>query len=124
VTIVVERFSSLQQGQEWPLISVKGGSMEAKSPVALGRSAATSVIVTEAKQIAAALLRAMHDPAIHVRAEAVRSLAHVGPLAGIDPGPIKQAVENDPAIEVRTAAMGALFTGWPEHSRNKDVLGR
>jgi HEAT repeat protein len=78
-----------------------------------------------AKQIAAALLWAMlRDPSVHVRAEAVRSLAHVGPLAGIDPGPIKEAVENDPATEVRTAAMGALFTGWPEHSRNKDVLGR
>lgn len=66
----------------------------------------------------------MHDAAIHVRAAAVKSLTHVGPLAGIDPGPIKEAVDNDPAIEVRSAAMGALFSGWPEFSRNKDVLGR
>jgi HEAT repeat protein len=102
----------------------KLGDICRASPVALGRSAASSVTVPQAKPIAAALLRAMHDPAIHVRAEALRSLAHVGPLAGIDPGPIKEAGENDPAIEVRTAAMGALFTGWPELSRNQDVLGR
>jgi hypothetical protein len=34
------------------------------------------------------------------------------------------AVENDPAIEVRTAATGALLLGWPDYSRNQDVLGR
>jgi hypothetical protein len=43
---------------------------------------------------------------------------------GLAPGPIKEAVENDPATEVQTAAMGAQFTGWHEHSRIKDVLGR
>ncbi len=52
------------------------------------------------------------------------SLARVGPWAGIDWGPIKGAAENDPAIEVRTAAFGALCTGWPEQVRNQDVLGR
>ena len=108
----------------------KLGDICRTSPVALGRSAATSVVVPEAKQAAAALLRAMRDPAIHVRAEAVWSLARVGPSAGIDSGPIKEAAENDPAIEVRTAAIGALATGWPEHFRtlettiNTDVLGR
>jgi hypothetical protein len=72
----------------------------------------------------------MRDPAIHVRAEAVWSLARVGPSAGIDWGPIKEAAENDPAIEVRTTAIGALATGWPQHFRtlesifNQDVLGR
>src|SRR4051812_39952283 len=94
------------------------------SSVAVGRSAANSVAVPEAKRVSAALLRAMRDPAIHVRAEAVTSLAHIGPSAGIDPGPIREAVAHDPAIEVRTAATGALFTGWPEYSRNTDVLGR
>jgi HEAT repeat protein len=102
----------------------KLGDMCRESTVTLGRSAATSVVVPEAKPIAAALLGAMRDPAIDVRATAVWSLARLGPSAGIDPGPIKEAVENDPAIEVRTAAMGALFTGWPQHARNRDVLGR
>ena len=59
-----------------------------------------------------------------VRAKAVWSLAYIGPPAEIDPAPIKEAVESDPAIEVRSAAMGALFTGWPEYSYNEDVLGR
>jgi HEAT repeat protein len=93
-------------------------------PVAPDRSATSSVVVPEAKQIASALLRAMRDPAAHVRAKALLSLAYVGPPAGIDPAPIKEAAENDPAIEVRNAAMGALFTGWPEYSYNEDVLGR
>jgi HEAT repeat protein len=93
-------------------------------PVAMGRSATRSVVVPEAKQIASALLRAMRDPSAHVRAKAVWSLAYIGPPAEIDPAPIKEAVENDPAIEVRSAAMGALFTGWPVYSRNKDALGR
>jgi HEAT repeat protein len=93
-------------------------------PVTPGRSATSSVVVPEAKQIASALLRAMRDPAAHVRAKAVLSLAYVGPPAGIDPAPIIEAAENDPAIEVRNAAMGALFTGWPEYSYNEDVLGR
>jgi HEAT repeat protein len=102
----------------------KLGDICRASPGALGRSAATTVVIPEAKQAAAALLRAMRDPAINVRAKAVWSLARVGPCAGIDCGPIKGAAENDPAIEVRTAAIGALFTGWPEQFRNKDVLGR
>ncbi len=84
-----------------------------------GRSAAPTVFVPEAKQAVAALLRAMHDQAIHVRVQAVRCLDRVGPLAGIDWGPIQEAVQNDPAIEVRNAASGVL-----ERSRNKDVLGR
>jgi hypothetical protein len=95
----------------------KLGELFRASPVAPGR------VVPEAKPIAAALLRAMRDPAISVRAEAVSSLAHLGPSAGIDPGRIKEAVEHDPALEVRTAAMGALFTGWPELSRTEDVPG-
>ena len=99
----------------------KLGDICQASPAVVGRSAVTSVSLPEAKQIAAVLLRAIHDPAIRVRAEAVRSLAYVGLLAGIDPGPIKEAVENDPAIEVRAAAIGALFTGWPEHSRNHEA---
>jgi hypothetical protein len=59
-----------------------------------------------------------------MRATAVRCVAYVGPSAGIDPAPIKEAAENDPAIEVRSAAMAALFTDWPEYSYNEDVLSR
>jgi HEAT repeat protein len=92
--------------------------------VAPGQSAGTSAIVEEAKQIAAVLLQALHDPAIHVRAAAVKSLADVGPLAGIDPGPIIEALENGPALDVRAAATGTLYAGWPEYSGNVDVLGR
>jgi hypothetical protein len=72
----------------------------------------------------------MHAPAVDVRAKVVWSLARIGPSAGIDWGPIQDAGENDPAIEVRTAAMNSLATGWPQHFwnleslRNKDVLGR
>jgi HEAT repeat len=91
---------------------------------ALGRSATGRVVVPEAKQIASALLRAMRDPAAHVRAKALLSLADVGPSAEIDPAPIKDAAENDPAIEVRNAAMGALFAGWPKYFYHEDVLGR
>jgi HEAT repeat protein len=94
------------------------------SPGARGRSAAGSVVVPEAKQAAAALLRAMRDPAANVRARALWSLGHVGPSAGIDWRPINEAAENDPAIDVRSAAMGAMTTGWPQHIANKDVLGR
>jgi hypothetical protein len=95
------------------------------SPIPTGRLAATSIALPQSKQIAFALMRAMRDPEIHVRAEAVLSLARVGPSAGItDPGPIKEAIENDPAIEVRNAAKAALFTGWPEHFRHQDALGR
>jgi HEAT repeat protein len=93
-------------------------------PGARGGSAATSAVMPEANQAAAALLLAMRDPAIHVRAKAVWSLARVGPRAGIDWAPIKEIAQNDPASEVRTAAIGALFTGWPQHFRNEDVLGR
>ncbi len=94
------------------------------SPGAPGGSAATSAVLPEAKQAVAALLRAMRDPAFHVRAEAVRTLGRVGPSAGIDWGPIEEAAENDPAFEVRTAAINALTTGWLEQVRNEDVLGR
>jgi HEAT repeat protein len=89
-----------------------------------GRSPAPGVAVPQAKQAAAALLRAMDDPAIHVRAQAVRSLARVGPSAGIDWTPIKWAEENDPAIEVRAAAMDAIiYMGLLEQMENQDVLG-
>ncbi len=94
------------------------------SPGAPDGSAAPRVVMPEAKQAAAALLRAMHDPAIQVRVQAVWCLARVGPPAGIDWGLIQEAVENDPAIEVRTAASGALAMGWLEHVHNTDVLGR
>jgi HEAT repeat protein len=92
-------------------------------PTALGRSATGSVVVPEAKQIASALLRAMRDPAADVRAKALLSLAYVSPSAGIDPAPIKDAAENDPAIEVRNAAMGALFADWPKYYYHEDALG-
>jgi HEAT repeat protein len=92
-----------------------------------GRSATAGVVMPQAEQAAAALLEAMRDPATHVRAEAIRSLAFIGPSAGIDVGSIKEAAENDPTIEVRNAAIGALATGWPdqfEQLHNQDVLGR
>jgi HEAT repeat protein len=89
-----------------------------------GRSATTGVVMPQAKQAAAALLEAMHDPATHIRAEAIRSLGFIGPSAGIDFGPIKEAAENDPTIEVRNAAIGALTTGWLEELHNQDVLSR
>jgi hypothetical protein len=79
-------------------------------------------------RVVSGLAGAVGDPDWQVRRAAARSLANVIQRCAAnpkrDPGPIKEAVENDPATEVRTAAMGALFTGWPEHSRNKDVLGR
>jgi HEAT repeat protein len=89
-----------------------------------GRSATTGVVMPQAKQAAAALLEAMRDPATHVRAEAIRSLGFIGPSAEIDFGPIKEAAENDPTIEVRNAANGALATGWIEQLHNQDVLSR
>jgi hypothetical protein len=76
----------------------------------------------EAKSIAEALLRAIGDPTIAVRAEAFSSLAHIGPSAGIDPGPIKDAAENDPAIDVRRAAAGTLYAAWPQLIHSKDLL--
>jgi HEAT repeat protein len=100
------------------------GSICRGLPLTSGRPAAAGVDVPEAKKIAAALLRAMRDPAIHVRAKAVWSLGRVGPSSGIDAGPFKEAAENDPAIEVRTAAGGALNEGWLEQFSNNDVLGR
>jgi HEAT repeat protein len=79
-------------------------------------------------RVVSGLAGAVGDPDWQVRRAAARSLANVIQRCAAnpkrDPGAIKEAVENDPATEVRTAAMGALFTGWPEHSRNKDVLGR
>ena len=63
-------------------------------------------------------------PGDHVRAEAVWSLGFIGPSAGIDFHPIKEAAENDPTVEVRNAAIGALATGWLEYLHNQDVLSR
>jgi HEAT-like repeat len=91
------------------------------------RSATAGVVMPQAKQAAAALLEAMRDPATHGRAEAIGSLAFIGPPAGIDVGAIKVAAENDPTIEVRNAAIGALTTCWPEQFEqfhNQDVLSR
>ena len=89
-----------------------------------GRSATTGVVMPQAKAAAAALLKAMRDPATHVRVAAIRSLGFIGPSAGIDFGPIKEAAENDPTLEVRNAANDALVTGWLEQLQNRDVLSR
>jgi hypothetical protein len=101
------------------------------------RRAAENLDRAEADDVArvvSGLAGAIGDPDWQVRLAAARSLAGVirscaanhkrALIDEIDPAPIKEAAENDPAIEVRNAAMGALFTGWPEYSYNEDVLGR
>jgi HEAT repeat protein len=92
------------------------------SSVVPGSSTPASAVAPEVKRIAAALLRAMSDTDSEVRAEAVRSLRRIGPLAGLSAAPIERAADTDPALEVRSAARWALVGGWPEHSRNTDVL--
>jgi HEAT repeats len=94
-------------------------------PGAPSRSAAARVTLPQAQQSTAALLQAMNDPAIPVRAGAVRCLGRIGASAAIDWSPIERAAENDPAVEVRAAAMDALVrAGWLEQAYNQDVLSR
>jgi hypothetical protein len=98
------------------------GDLFRAPPVGVGLSDAASVVVPEARRITDALSRAMRDTDAEVRAAALRPLGRIGPLAGLVPDQIENAAENDPAIEVRTAARAALYLGWPEHVRDVPVL--
>jgi HEAT repeat protein len=60
------------------------------------------------------LERALHDSVPEVRAQAARSLGSIGTELGAHPGPIAEAMENDPYVAVRIAAIHALSKGWSE----------
>jgi HEAT repeat protein len=60
------------------------------------------------------LEHALHDSVPEVRGKAARSLGMIGPEIGAHPGPITDALENDPDVAVRLDAIYALSKGWSD----------
>jgi HEAT repeat protein len=58
-------------------------------------------------------LEAMHDRLPQVRADAVRSYAHVARACSEPAGPLMAAAENDVDVKVRIAALRAVADDWP-----------
>ena len=76
------------------------------------RAAGATFEATERRAVAL-LLRQMSDSDPAIRTAAVRAFSRVGPAAGAAPDPVVRIMLSDPEREVRTAAAGALPTGWP-----------